>query len=430
MSSASGSNNAKWNDESRATFNEFKRRRRALPSPTDVEENSDHKKRKYNDFSRQSRINTAESRRNLFDKNRDIERELNERSTKINPAFANSTLCDSDKFDSMDVSEDELNKTEALCDDYEQKLAAVQEMIKNKDDPYAILEKIVADLAENHKSCKARIQKVNDDSVKRCQQLNEQQVVLENEMIDKIKHVYQKNQERMNAIEVSQKCGTENCVIWLSFADPREIEKLRLSGKNELIREAKKIFARMDIWMNNPLRSIVDAFIKKIAVKTEKGFENELIMGVKFLSSNTVRELKGLVMKFAKENYLQQNLDKIRYTVRDNWSSDIWRLLRVCYDLSHFKLVKRTNVFDNGIIVYYDEFDGDSNEVQRSMLIRCESDLEELRKIVRDVSLDVPVFEFYDSNYFKLSPSERKEHKEKSALNMEVPIEKDSNKKA
>lgn len=414
MDSANKNDNSKWNEESRATFNEFKRRRRNLPSPSDVDENTNFKKRKQNVFSRV----TTENRRNLFDKNRDLKanHNPNELFSKKDPVLVNSTLCGSEKFLSMDVSEDELNKTEVPCDEYEQKLAAVQSMIKKRDDPYTILEKIVNDLAENHSRHKALIQKVNDDNVKRCQQLNEQQVALENEIMEKIKYVYEKNQERMNAIEISQKCGTESNILWLSFADPREIEKLRLNNRNELIREAKKIFTRMDIWMNNPLRAIVDTFIKKIAIKTGNGFENEMIMGVKFSNSNTVRELKSLVMKFAKENYLQQNLDRIRYTIRDNWSSDIWRLLRVCYDLTHFKLLKRTNVLDNGIIVYYDEIDSDSNEVQRSMLIRCESDLDDLRKAVKDVSLNIPAFEFYDGNYFKMSPSERKEHKDKSAL--------------
>ncbi|KAL7016119.1 hypothetical protein ACKWTF_016832 [Chironomus riparius] len=158
--------------------------------------------------------------------------------------------------------------------------------------------------------------------------------------------------ERFKALELSQKCLNENNVLWLSFTDPKEIDELRVKTKNELIRETKKIFSRMDIRLNNVNRAIIDVYTKKIAIRTSNGYDNELIMGIKFLNSGVVRDLKYLAISYTKKQFESKNYDAIRYIIRDNWSSDIWKLLRVCYDLRCFKLIDKAHVSDAGIMVF------------------------------------------------------------------------------
>ena len=169
----------------------------------------------------------------------------------------------------------------------------------------------------------------------------------------------------------------------------------------------------MKIWTNLANRIIIDTFIQKIAIRSNVGFENELIMGIKFSNSVVVKELKGLITGYAKQQYLDENYDAVRYTVRDNWSADIWRLLRVCYDLSNFKLIDKVYVNDIGIAVTYTIKTPNSDDKTLRMLLKNESDLNELRMNVNDTCSNISTFEFYSGEYFKLNHEGRKSYKEK-----------------
>ena len=174
----------------------------------------------------------------------------------------------------------------------------------------------------------------------------------------------------------------------------------------------------MEIQLNSVNRVITDVFINKVSIKTSNGYENELIMGVKFLNSGVVRDLKRLAFSYAREQFISKNYDAIRYIIRDNWSVDIWKLLRVCYDLASFKLIQKAHVSDAGIMVYYNnsESTSDNNTTVKEnhkTLIRTESDLDELRSSVKDVGLEMSSFQFYNSEYFKLNAVERKNYKQR-----------------
>ena len=146
--------NDKWNDQEKSLFNEFRKRRRDLPCPSDVKiETGSRKKSKSTDYTDLFKNNRNKNRFTLYDKNRDLMNDFNELSRNCSANAANSTIAHSDNFLNMDLSsEDDLNKTEISCDEYEQKLASTLMMIKNKDDPYVILEKIVNELALNYKN--------------------------------------------------------------------------------------------------------------------------------------------------------------------------------------------------------------------------------------------------------------------------------------
>lgn len=413
-----------WNDEAKAAFNEFKKRRRTLPSPSNVALDPDNnsKKPKRNPILSDVRNSGVTNRRILFDNNRNLGSNLFDLAENKNSSMRNSTL--NENYQSMELSvADELNQTEVSCDDFEMKLADVQSMIKNKDDPYSIIEKLVNSLADAHKINLNLIQKIGQENLSRCQRLNEQHVSMENELLEKINYIHQRNEERINALEVSQRCKSECNVLWINFADPQEIASLKLKPKNELIIETRKIFKRMDIWLNDPLRTIVDVFIQKVALKTDRGFDRELILGVKFLCSKAVKDIKYLIMNYAKNNFMSKNYDAIRYTARDNWTIDIWKLLRVCFDLVNFKLLERAQVTEIGIAVYFKNNPPASTVPEDNssrMLIRNETDLNILRSAVNDVAPDIPTFQIYDSSYFKLNQAERKEYKDKLSSSQEL----------
>ncbi|KAL7051216.1 hypothetical protein ACKWTF_004388 [Chironomus riparius] len=313
--------------------------------------------------------------------------------------------------------ESELDRTEVMCDDIEKNVATVREMIKNKDDAYTILEKLTDDFANFYKCTRDKFNKLNFDNSNRLSRMNNQIVSLENNLYEKINVINDRTEEKINSIEVSQKCSKENSILWISFTDPKEVEHLRLKNKSELIKEAKQIFARMEIWMNGMNRQIYDVFIQKVSVKSESGFTNETLLGVKFFSHITVLELKRLITDYAKKQFFAKNFDAIRYTARDNWSPMIWKILRVCYDLSSFNLIENAHVSETGIQVFYTRNetskDGKQNQIQMRSIVRSESDLDNLRKIVGDICCELPTFRVYDGNYFKLSAKERKIYKEK-----------------
>lgn len=396
-----------WDDQAKKLFNEFKKRRRSLPSPSNVDNNS------INISKRQKGIENENNKRairrsNIVDINRKILADCADVSMDVD--FRSSTL--SENFMSLDNIDNELDQTEVMCDKFEMDLASTLELIKNRADLYEILEKIVNNLSQNYKKMRELVHKVNNDCATRSTALNHQMVALENDLINKISSVNEKNDIRFKALELTQKCKNENDLVWLSFTDQQEIENLRLKSKSELIKETKNVFTRMNISLSSAIRTIVDVFIQKVAIKTNKGFENELIMGIRFLNSNVARDIKRLITNYAKNQFMLKNFDAIRYVARDNWSSDIWKLLRVCYDLSRLKLIDGSSVSDAGILVYHKSAVENSEEnTLLKTIIRTETDLDELRKNIGDICPDVPTFQFYHGEYFKLNFDQRNDYR-------------------
>ncbi|KAL7023343.1 hypothetical protein ACKWTF_012566 [Chironomus riparius] len=399
-----------WNDATRAAFSEFKKKRRNLPSPSDVD-NTPHVSKKYRNtnFSNVRYTSRVSNRHLLVDKNRALFTEHNDPFASVDNNVKSSTM--SENFVSMDVSELDSDKTEVACDEINKNTAQLRDMISKKEDPYTILDKIVQQMADTHKNNRDQISKVAADCARYAARQNEQLVAMENRIMGKISEVHQLSEDRLNAIEFSQKCSAQNNIVWLSFADSTEIEALRIKTKSELIRETVKILSRMDIWNSMNNRTIVDAFTQKISIKTGKGFENEMIMGIKFLNSYTARDVKRLAAQYSKKQFVSKNFDAIRYIVRDNWSAEVWKLLRVCYELTRMNLIERAIVSDAGIQVFYKKkvIDQNGSEEDKSLraLIRIESDLDELRADVNDEGLEIPTFQLYNGDYFKMNFDER-----------------------
>ena len=426
MADQSGSVNIPaWNDEAKAAFNEFKKRKRSLPFPPKSNQAKDLATNSKRIYLRNVRLNSQINRRkNIFDLNRGSS---DPNILKDESSFRNSTFSDPNMSVDIDC-ESELDRTEVICDGIEKNVALVREMIKNKGDTYEILDKLTNDFAEFYKKSREMFQKISSDNASRINRMNNQIVALENSIYEKIDAVCEHNDERLAAVEMSNKCSKESSILWISFTDPKEIESLRLLKKFDLIRESKNIFSRMDIWLNSINRQIIDVVIQKVSVRADQGYKNELIMGVKFINNLTVQELSRLIMDYAKKQFVAKNYDVVRYTVRDNWSPMIWKILRVCYDLSSFNLIEKAHVGESGIIVQYKTVKSNENESLKDSIvksvIRNESDLNELRQKVGDVGCELPTFRVYDGNYFKLNPTERKLFKDnlKLTLSSDIPV--------
>lgn len=316
-------------------------------------------------------------------------------------------------------SSDYPRKPVDLASDMMKNFDEIREMIKYRKDPYDILDKIVTELMGNYRKCCEIIEKYDNSNFNRCKDLNDQMVSLENETMNKINYVQQHSENNIDAIKLAQKCKDEVNILWISFTDPTEIENLRIKSKSDQIHEAKRIFKRMNIKYDEPYKVIMDVIIQKVSVKTDNTYENELIMGIKFTNSIVVSYMKRQINEYGKNKFINKNYDLIRYSVRNFWSFKIWKLLRVCYDLKNFKLIENANVTEHGIDVSYKKsINQESSHEQkiRKKFIRTENDLDILRSEVNDICNDVPTFQLYDGNYFKLGFNERKVFKDNILL--------------
>lgn len=271
----------------------------------------------------------------------------------------------------------------------------IREMIANRSDPYDIFERIVNELSENYTKCCEIIRKNDESSLNRCSDLNDQVVSLENDINSKMNCAKQQSENNMNAIDLTLKCKEEVNILWITFTDPAEIEKLRSKNKSELIQETKNIFARMNIKLDKPHKTIIDVLIQKVSVRFDNSFENEYILGVKFSNAIAVSYLKHQITDYGKKEFINKNFDLIRYSVRNFWSHKIWKLLRVCYDLKNFNLVDKVSVTEHGITVSYksaNQQNKDSRWMQRK-LIRNVDDLNILRSEVGDICNEFSTFQ-------------------------------------
>lgn len=401
---------APWNDEAKAAFLAFKRTKRNLPSPGDVDRSSNAtKKHKNTNYGSSWRNNRLNSRQLLLDKNRALFTEHNDSFSAGDNNVKSSTM--SENFVSMDVSDMDSDKTEVVCEEFDKNIIHLKDMIAKKEDPYSILDKIVQQLAETHKNYNEKIAKVSTNCMRFAARQNDQIVSLENRFMKELIKVHQLSEDRLNSIEFSQKCASQNNIVWLTFADSSEIEAIRVKTKTEMIRESISILSRMEIWNNLNNRTIVDAFTQKVSVKTDKGFENEIIMGIKFLNSFAARDVKRLAAQYAKSQFISKNFDSIRYIVRDNWSAEVWKLLRVCYELNRVKLIDRASVCDAGIQVFYKKKSTNQNDAENERnykaLIRGEADLDELRTEISDEGTAIPSLQLYNGDYFKMNFDQR-----------------------
>jgi len=147
-----------WDDQAKKSFNEFKKRRRSLPSPSDVDNNSmsisKRQRGRENEISKR-----AVKRSNIVDINRRILSDCADVS--MDADFKSSTI--SENFMSLDNTDNDLDQTEVICDNIEKDLASSLELIKNRADVYEILEKIVNNLSQSYKKMRELVCKVNND---------------------------------------------------------------------------------------------------------------------------------------------------------------------------------------------------------------------------------------------------------------------------
>jgi hypothetical protein len=319
-------------------------------------------------------------------------------------------VTDNTEFDQMSAT----SSNKPVCESFESSLGEIKNMIKKKKDVYAILEKIVLNLSACHERCCSNLASVREESIKNYVKLAKKHAELDDHS-KKVSQSQEANSERIESLEIAQKCSTEGTMLYMSFTDPREVEALKSKSKDELKEEAWNIFARMDIDVDDPCRAILDAYLKTLPTKCGTKVGSELVLCLQFSSVAVTADMKKLVSRFGKQKFLEKDFDKIRYHSRDNWSVGVLNPLKVCYDLQSFNLIQYVNVKDGGIAVTY-SYKTNGISCRRTSLIRTEADLNKLRMTVGDVCSHLSTYQLYTEAYFKLGRNARMKIKESYKL--------------
>jgi hypothetical protein len=209
------------------------------------------------------------------------------------------------------------------------------------------------------------------------------------------------NSDRLQSLETKSSCSKDMQKVWVTFTCNKELESLKSS--NNLIDEAKKIFKRMDIDVNRMgMMPIKSANIQHIKVKTEV----IPTLCVSFTNEKIAAFVRKSIIQFNARLEEQGLINDMRYCEKIYWSKDVWKLLRICWELRRVGLIESARVHSDGIYIKYKKNSND-NSFLASLNVTCFDDLDYVRKIVKDVCHDSPCSIVYYDNYFHLSYEER-----------------------
>lgn len=213
------------------------------------------------------------------------------------------------------------------------------------------------------------------------------------------------NTNRIQSIETKMACTSDLNKIWITFTCDKELEQLKT--KTNLITEAKNILKRMDINVDKfgmlPIRTA-----RLQHIKVEKNVI--LTLCVAFSQDKIASIVRRQIMKFNSVLEEENRLSDMRYNERIFWSKDVFKLLKVCWELKRVKLIEFVNVHAEGIRVVY-KAQKDEQPVTESVNITNFSDVDMLRKNINDIHSDTSTYILYDDDYFKLNFRERDERR-------------------
>jgi hypothetical protein len=212
------------------------------------------------------------------------------------------------------------------------------------------------------------------------------------------------NYDNIQKIETRMACSTDLRKINITFTCETELRNLR--GSRNLIADVKDIFKRMEINLDEygivPIRS---AYIQHIKVRNS-------VVPTLCVTFNNERIAKIIRRKMISFNaHLEDNnrLNELRYCERVYWSSNVWKLLKVCWELKRLGLINTAFVNAEGIRVTYNTFGHNDDLKARitSTNVTCYSDIDKIRSEVGDIYPEISCKTLYDNDYFRLKYAER-----------------------
>lgn len=212
------------------------------------------------------------------------------------------------------------------------------------------------------------------------------------------------NCDKIQSIETKMACSSDLNKIFITFTCENELNELRKS-KN-IIGDAKNILRKMEIDIDKfGILSIRSAHVQHIKVG------NCLVptLCITFINDRITMTVRKKIMIFNAKLDKENRLNELKYCGRVFWSKDVWKILKMCWELKRLNLINSAYVNPDGIRVQYNTPVQNVELEMKSASINVTSynDIDRIRSIVGDIYPDVICKVLYDNSYFKLNFSER-----------------------
>jgi len=357
--------------------------------------------------------NTTRRRKTLVESAHDNNRNLFEcgitRNAGIVPIQGPSTSSNSDSLPSSVIHEqtdllnveisEQLTNISKMKDNFNNEVKEIMSLIENKGDVANAISKLCVLVQMSND----RMQSLHESTQQSLLKLLAVQKDLElsNERRDDI---IKSNCDKIQMIETKMACSSDLHKLYITFTCDKELSELRKS--RNLIDDARNIFKRMDIAVDElgilPIRSVHFQHIK---------VSNAVVptLCITFINDRIAAIVRKKMMRFNARLDDENRLNELRYSERVFWSKDVWKLLKICWELKRLNLVNFVHVNADGIRVQYNTHvnENDSENKTATMIITCYSDIDKLRAIVGDIYSDISCTTLYGNNYFKLKFHER-----------------------
>ncbi|CAG9804333.1 unnamed protein product [Chironomus riparius] len=230
-----------------------------------------------------------------------------------------------------------------------------------------------------------------------------------------INQVKSSHQEEIESLQIIDSSRSDLKKLWIRFKFRGEAQEIR--GKGNYPAEIKKVLDKMGINFNLGILPLESAFFQDR--KFGGSSIPEIALCCNFVNSTIARRVKIDIANFNKSLEEKGQRDMIRYFTTVSWSENVWKILRICFDIKGSGMLKSAFVTNEGIKVQYeiDSAPDDPNETvvdpNSSKVITAKinsmSALDELRKSIVDFNYQLPAVQVYSTEYFNLSMEQRKE---------------------
>jgi hypothetical protein len=207
------------------------------------------------------------------------------------------------------------------------------------------------------------------------------------------------NHDRIESVETKRSCQSDLEKVWITFSSLEELKSLEKS-KN-LINEAKLILTRMNIDMDQlGIMPIKHVHFQRIRIAANF----ELSLCITFNNQKSASIVRNGIILFNSLLEESNQINELRYNEKIYWSANVWKLLRMCFELRRLKFLDSVRVQAEGIQVKYCRLPENDKNI---FYITCFNDIDEIRKIVNDIYVDIPWHQIYSDEYFQLTYEER-----------------------
>jgi hypothetical protein len=235
-----------------------------------------------------------------------------------------------------------------------------------------------------------------EDQLQSCTSFISKELNHVKEEIDEVK-----KDDKIECIDTVQTCSRDLKKVWIRFVYAKDAEDIRRANSHAAIEE---IFSQLDIELDMTLYPIETFFFA-----TKKFTQDQLIPEIAlccvFTSSAIASIVKNGIRSFNKALENQNKSQFIRYKFNTDWSYNIRKILKPCYEMKSFDVIERVLVTNDGIKVYHKDIEHKSQSDRKSTttMVNSTKMLDILRKKLKDFNNTVPSTETYNKEYFSQS---------------------------